>query len=198
MGKQVGFPDFEAWCRDVLHPEDTHPWDFRTPEFYHEYKTKYAIAAMIRPTSILEIGVRFGYGAQSFLYGAPWATYLGLDMDEPSWGPYTGIPRVWAEAKLHERYPRNFINTQKCNTQLMDPGLTSTFELVHVDADHSYEGARRDMHAFWPLCRRVMVIDDYTSIPDVKAAVGDFMSGRTDAVILDTMSLRGSALIVRV
>ncbi len=105
------FPSFEKWCDDVLHPEDIHPWNFRTREFYEEYKTKYAIAKLIKPRSVTEVGVRFGYSAHSFLMAMPRnSIYVGLDIDEPAlqglsripptgWLPVTvpGVVAGWAE-----------------------------------------------------------------------------------------------------
>lgn len=193
------FPDFETWCDTVLHPEDTSPWNFRTKEFYEEYRTKYAIAKLIQPKSILEIGVRFGYGAQSFLMGAPHASYMGLDADEPSWGEYQGIPREWATTRLCEQFPTSCIATHRFNTQTDDAAkLDLPFvDMVHIDGDHSFNGALKDMTTFWPLCERVMVVDDYIEIEAVAHAVDDFCASHTDAVKLPITSFRGAALLVR-
>ncbi len=193
------FPPFEKWCDDVLHPEDTHPWNFRTKEFYEEYKTKYAIAKMIQPDSIIEVGVRFGYSAYSFLLAAPHVMYTGLDIDEPSWGPYEGIPRLWAQRRLRDTYPNASIETCLCDTQEdTSPLLLPTHaDMVHIDADHSFLGALHDMTIFWSYCNRVMVIDDYTQIREVTEAVTAFMVANKDAILLETASLRGSAIIVK-
>jgi len=189
------FPSFSAWCDDVLNPEDTHPWDFRTPEFYQEYRAKYAIAKMVKPQSILEVGVRFGYSARSFLMASPTARYMGLDIDEPSWGPYKGVPRLWAEERLRALYPANDIMTYNTNTQT-DPPPTRLVDLIHIDGDHSFEGATRDLTMFLPLCRRVIVVDDYQEIATVRAAVDEFCARRSDTIQLLVSSLRGSALLV--
>jgi predicted O-methyltransferase YrrM len=194
------FPDFDKWCDEILHPQDTHPWNFRTREFYEEYRTKYAIAKMIQPRTILEVGVRFGYGAYSFLEGADtFATYCGLDADEPSWGPYPGIPREWAEAQLKKRFPRCLINTRKFDTQSDETGRLglSFADLIHIDGDHSYEGALHDMETFWPLCHNVMVVDDTNEIADVRNAVKTFCAQHADAIPLPVTSYRGSMLLVR-
>jgi hypothetical protein len=190
------FPAFEEWCDDVLNPEDTHPWDFRAQEFYDEYRAKYALAKMIRPRSILEVGVRFGYSARSFLMAAPEASYVGLDLDEPSWGPYTGIPRLWAETRLQELYPRNDIWTIRTNTQT-EPQRRSPADLVHIDGDHSFEGTLRDLITFFPICLGVMVVDDYLEIAPVRAAVDIFCAQHPEAIKLLVTSLRGSALLVK-
>ena len=194
------FPPFEEWCNTVLHPEDTYPWDFRTQEFYKEYKLKYAIAKLIQPRSILEVGVRFGYAAQSFLMAVPTARYVGLDKDEPSFGPWEGVPRTWAAAKLRKRYPLNVIETHHVDTQTADATwfCPNEFDMVHIDADHSYAGALHDMKTFWPFCRRAMVVDDVVEISDVARAVRDFLAETPSALTCGTtVSVRGAALIVR-
>lgn len=198
------FPDFTTWCDTVLHPQDTHPWDFRTQSFYDEYRAKYAIAKMIKPDTIIEIGVRFGYGANSFLSAYSdddfnrCLQYIGLDADEPSWGPYTGVPRKWAEARLRERFSTT-ITTHKFNTQKGDVAELELprVDMVHIDADHSYEGALRDMETFWPFCKRVMVVDDYIEIADVKDAVETFCAAHKDVVQLPVTTFRGAMLLVR-
>lgn len=187
------FPAFDGWCA-TLHPEDTHPWKFCTTEFYDEYRTKYAIAVLIKPRSILEIGVRFGYSAYAFLSAGDVDVYIGLDFDEPSWGSYAGIPREWAQEQLRVAFPSVDIMTYKINTQTDASQLgEDKFELVHIDADHSYHGALNDMQKFWPFTGRVMVVDDFIEVQD---AVKTFMSTQS-GVMLNVTSLRSSALIVR-
>ena len=191
------FYSFGEWCDKVLHPQDTSPWDFRTLDFYNEYKTKYAIAKLVQPHTILEIGVRFGYGAHSFLLGAPEASYVGLDFDEPSWGPYEGVPRLWAEKNLHAHFPKASIVTFKCNTQKRGIPVNLPRDLVHVVADHSDNGALHDMVTFWPLTGRAMVVDDYTEIAEVRGAVQTFVAYTKGVLLLPVSSLRSSAILIR-
>jgi hypothetical protein len=60
------------------------------PEWVDYYKLKYSIAQAIQPKSILEIGVRYGYSARSFLEACPMAHYLGIDNDSDSFGGSKG------------------------------------------------------------------------------------------------------------
>ena len=192
------FPPFEKWCDEVLHPDDTSPWNFRTKEFYDEYRTKYAIAKLVQPKRILEVGVRFGYSARSFLFAAPEADYFGLDIDEPSWGAFKGVPRLWAEERLKKLYPKNKIQTWQQNSQEIPPvtNLAELFDLVHIDADHTYEGALHDMERFWPACRHTMVVDDYLEVMD---SVSTFSAKHNNELVkMFASSLRSSALLVRV
>lgn len=49
---------------------------------------------------------------------------------------------------------------------------------VFIDADHSYEGCTRDLHA-WELAS-VMAGHDYVAYPSVRKAVDDFFNGRSE------------------
>lgn len=192
------FPKFEDWCERVLHPEDVFPWNFRAPEFYEEYRVKYVIAKMITPRSILEVGVRFGYSAFSFLRASPCAIYYGIDYDEPSWGPCTETPRLWAEQNLKKHFLKALIQTFKLDTQKEKfvSVFFKSFDLVHIDADHSYLGSLNDMEKFWPVCSHVMVIDDYM---EVRLSVDEFVRRHKDELVqFHVDSLRSSALLVRV
>jgi hypothetical protein len=193
------FPNFDEWCEHVLHPQDTHPWNFRTREFYDEYRLKYNIAKLVQPKSILEVGVRFGYAAHAFLCAAPKALYVGLDVDEPSWGPYKGIPREWAELQLRRRWPNNDICTWRTNTQTEPQKFfAEQFDMIHIDADHSFDGALHDMQTFWPFCGKAMVVDDVTEIESVANAVKEFVLRTPYAISFGTaVAKRGAALIVR-
>jgi hypothetical protein len=44
------------------------------------YRLKFAIAKVLQPQSILEIGVRYGYSAITFLQACPKASYFGLTL----------------------------------------------------------------------------------------------------------------------
>src|ERR1700733_10374952 len=74
--------------RRSANPEDQlkHLFD----DWVSYYRLKWAIARVLQPRRILEIGVRFGYSALAFLDGAPDATYLGIDNDSDTFGGVCG------------------------------------------------------------------------------------------------------------
>src|SRR5438477_11758442 len=59
-------------------------------EWVPYYRLKFCIAKVLQPESILEIGVRFGYSARTFLEASPSATFLGIDLDSDSFGGEVG------------------------------------------------------------------------------------------------------------
>ena len=59
----------------VFHPAD-HP---SPPSWCQCYETKFALATLLQPKTIFEIGVRAGYSAFAFLHAIPAASYLGID-----------------------------------------------------------------------------------------------------------------------
>jgi hypothetical protein len=86
----------------------------------------------------------------------------------------------------------------RMNTQTEDLGARAPwkFDLVHVDADHSYHGAMRDMVAAWKLCTRVMLVDDYTPNAAVHDAVDAFVR-QTSAKLIVGAGRLGEAIILK-
>src|SRR3954470_23814078 len=74
--------DYDFRCH--ANPDD--PLSHLFPEWVPYYRLKAAIARIIAPTTILEIGVRYGYSARAFLHGQPTARVTGIDLDVESFG----------------------------------------------------------------------------------------------------------------
>ncbi|HEY0983386.1 MAG TPA: hypothetical protein VGE80_14745, partial [Schlesneria sp.] len=86
-----------------------HPNDRPAPQAWQScYETKYAIARLLQPQRIFEIGVRTGYSALAFLRAVPTARYLGIDANRNSHGGMRGAinhaRKLLAEydAEVHE------------------------------------------------------------------------------------------------
>src|SRR5205085_11072909 len=71
------------------------------------YRLKFAIAKVLQPQSILEIGVRYGYSAITFLKACPAGSYFGIDLDVEAFG---GCPGAldWAR-KITQGYDAKFL-----------------------------------------------------------------------------------------
>jgi predicted O-methyltransferase YrrM len=121
-------------------------------EVFDNYFDVYAgVAKRYKPKRILEIGVRYGYTAICMMLGlhanrgAPGCEYLGLD--DESYHPC--IPKAnenfaavvpWAKAKAVH-----------WNSFTGLPHECGTFQLIHVDGNHSYGGVINDLTHTWPV-----------------------------------------------
>lgn len=163
----------------------------RYPEYKKYYLVKYQIAKDLNPSKILEIGVRAGYSAISFLSACPDAEYVGLDAENGMHGG-AGGPWMWWAEELLSPYKATFI---QCDTQTMEE-VDGTFDLVHIDGDHSVQGALHDMELCWPIVNPggVMLVDDYDYIADVKKAIELYKQRHPEIRWEYKKSLRGEVL----
>jgi predicted O-methyltransferase YrrM len=155
------------------------------------YREKHALALLLQPRTILEIGVRCGYSAAAFLTAATEAQYVGYDADTTRFGGFDGA-LVFAKRMLASRFPsRTRIITQ--DTQKLDKLPFQYADLVHVDGDHSYEGCWHDLTMAAPIAHWILV-DDITFQPAVGQATRDFI-GRFGYAALELPTVRGDMLI---
>jgi cephalosporin hydroxylase len=203
----MAFPDYQTWLDTVVHPREriatrNSPWCFEHPDWHAHYKRKHDIAWALNPKRILEIGVRYGYSAHAFLSACPDAKYQGIDSDDPRHNAMGEPTLAWAETMLRQSllngsdYGYGIVmtkmDTQKCPFQHRgDP-----FDLVHIDADHSYSGCLSDLRRTWSMCARAVVVDDYGSIASVQDAVAAFLK-ETPATLLKTDGFLGDAIIMK-
>lgn len=74
--------------RETSCPDD--PLSYLFQKWVPYYRLKYAIARVLRPARILEIGVRYGYSALPFLNACPNTEYVGIDLDVNEFGGSAG------------------------------------------------------------------------------------------------------------
>lgn len=197
------FPNFSTWVERVLAPEDTLWWDFRTPAWYQHYRDKARICNALAPGDILEVGVRFGYSGHAFFSACPnLRRYTGVDGNDPKFGgwvrPTLGVAQEML-AREFDREPRlrEFVeaDTHDVGQLLIRLPNPHIWDLVYVDADHSYAGALQDLRLFWQMTERVMWVDDYDN-PDVRRAVDEF-AVEVGALKFVMPSARGEALLFK-
>lgn len=124
--------------RQVASPDD--PLRHLFGEWVEYYRLKAAIARVLQPKSILEIGVRFGYSAAAFLHGCPTASYVGIDNDSESSGGCRGAIQ-WARAILKGRPAEFLLQDSQAMTRL--PG--GLYDLIHVDGQQDGDGTWHDL-----------------------------------------------------
>jgi 2-polyprenyl-3-methyl-5-hydroxy-6-metoxy-1,4-benzoquinol methylase len=140
--------------REHANPED--PLSNLFEEWVDYYRMKWAIAKVLQPKSILEIGVRFGYSACAFLNASPEAQLVGIDADLPFFGGASGA-MDWADKELSEKYSVSFI---RCNSQTLSRFPGSFYDLIHVDGQQDGDGTFHDLDLA-SMQARFILVDGY-------------------------------------
>ncbi len=116
------------------------PLKYLFDEWVDYYKLKFAICKAIDPKSILEIGVRYGYGAITFLNACPDASYLGIDNNSDTFGASIGAIK-WAK-EITKGFNVEFLIA---NTQELKEFPGDYFDLIHIDGQQDGDGTYRDL-----------------------------------------------------
>jgi hypothetical protein len=147
--------DPAAWLetlRGILHSKDGGPLYTQSLNF----PTYYEIGRQLQPKSILEIGVRFGYSLASLACGAGLKDHVyGIDREsyEPDSNRYAAaaLKSLGIEAKLFSGDSKTFDVRQKTGLPHLD--------LIHIDGNHTTEGALSDLRKFSEFSKRLIVDD---------------------------------------
>jgi cyclopropane fatty-acyl-phospholipid synthase-like methyltransferase len=153
--------------RSSAQPAD--PLAYRFEEWVPYYKTKWAITRVLKPKSILEIGVRFGYSAAAFLNGFPSAEYLGIDLDIDTFGGTSGAIE-WAK-KITSSFRANFLVE---DSQQMERFPGDVYDLIHVDGQQDGDGTYHDMQLAAKQGRYILA-DGYFWTRQNFAALSEFL-----------------------
>jgi len=167
---------------DIICPRDAQNLK-RLPRMQAIYDALWKVADRHCPATVFEIGVRAGYSAYTFIVGGgSVCEYTGCDVDDRK--RYGGPWLDWAEKLLRDLYESHGVQWELLlrDSQQMTL-LPGTFDLIHVDGDHTYEGCMHDMELCWPAVNPggVMVVDDATYLPGPVRAVHDFSAKVKDA-----------------
>jgi SAM-dependent methyltransferase len=122
----------------TAYPED--PLRHLFSDWVSYYRLKWAIARVLQPKSILEIGVRFGYSALAFLDSSPSARYVGIDLDIPTFGGSVGAIH-WAR-KACSQYNAEFVIADSMKMERFPGGR---YDLIHVDGQQDGSGTMHDL-----------------------------------------------------
>jgi 2-polyprenyl-3-methyl-5-hydroxy-6-metoxy-1,4-benzoquinol methylase len=153
--------------RSLANPQD--PLQHLFADWVPYYRMKWAIATVLQPQSILEIGVRYGYSARAFLAAAPRAKFVGIDLDSDRFGGVRGAID-WARESLRN-YDCELI---VADSQRMERLPGSDYDLIHVDGQQDGDGSFRDLELALKQGRYVLV-DGYHWTQTNYLAVNDFL-----------------------
>jgi predicted O-methyltransferase YrrM len=148
------------------------------------FQVKYDVCKRFNPKRILEIGIGWGYSAYAFLSACPDAYYLGIDINANHRSQYIAYLNKY-----------NFNSIIVNSTDITDLYLPK-FDFIHIDGDHSYSVAYRDMEITLRVLEKngAMLVDDYDN-PKVALAIKDFMSNNPQLKGEYIDSYRGDYLI---
>jgi len=135
-------------------------------ENYYEFY--YAISKYFKPKTILEIGVRLGYSFAS-MYAGSFDTIKYME----GWDNCSYVENSVEISKINLK---NFI---KCDFNILDIDshiqiMKEYYDLIHIDGDHTYDGAIKDLE-LTKLHAKTIIVDDYAAFDTVKNAVNDFV-----------------------
>lgn len=177
--------------RQFANPND--PLSSLFEDWVNYYRLKFAIARILQPRSILEIGVRYGYSAATFLRAAPKASYLGIDAENESFGGEEGA-LDWAR-KITAGYDVSFL---VADSQRMSRLPGSIYDLIHIDGQQDGGGTFHDLRHAVSQARWIL-LDGYFWTQENFVNANDFLR-KFRNVIDFSISIPGYAgeLLIRV
>lgn len=185
------FPDIEHLIAESDWEIFDHKKDIASSDYYNYY---YSYAKSWQPESILEIGVRRGYSAISLVMGAKKSLrrFVGIDAEIDIRGSSS-----FASDLLSSRTDAK-ISLLNFDTQKDDFSIDgSPFDLIHIDADHSFIGCASDLLLCLSCAKEgtIIVVDDALYSP-VRAACEEIKKRYQDSLELQYVTnFRGHCLI---
>jgi predicted O-methyltransferase YrrM len=185
------------FSESIIYPKDPTANKKRIQQYKDYYKIKYQLCKEQNPKLIVEIGVRAGYSAWTFLQACPNAKYIGIDANNGKHGGQGGKDGSffkWARRILAD-YDAELI---EIDTQKTDKLKIKNVDFFHVDGDHTSRGVQHDLDlAYNCLSENGMIlVDDITYIADVRDGVYKWLDKMASEVTSKFVkSLRGEMII---
>lgn len=144
--------------RRFLAGNESHP-DYAphmTEDFRIRYAAfKYTVALVLQPKTIVEIGVRGGISALSFLSACPNARFTGIDngRDAKAYG-------IDYDTLVRNHFMSLDARAAVLNADSQAMDRFDSCDLCHIDGDHTFAGVRHDIVAAWRGGARWILCDD--------------------------------------
>jgi hypothetical protein len=169
---------------------NTHHDEYLKSGNYYEHY--YAISKFYQPSSILEIGVRFGYSLGTMIKASEKIKkVIGIDCDD-----YVANSLAVAEKNI-KKFIQNGIcfDFRNINSHSISK-IEEYVDLIHIDGDHSYEGKIQDLNLV-KNNGRILIVDDYISFSQVQQAANDWMRDNKNIIKNQFVieSIRGTLVI---
>jgi predicted O-methyltransferase YrrM len=153
---------------DRIHPD----------QWRGSYEMKYITAKLIKPQSILEFGVRCGYSAMAFFQACPTADYLGIDTNGAVDGGFEGSLDFAREALRSYRVRFQEMSTRDFGSEIVGTKFSidqyPQYDLIHVDAEHTFDGCLYDLYLASMLQPKAILCDDSSTVNSVRMACRHF------------------------
>lgn len=138
-------------------------------------KTKHDVARELKPSSILEIGVRAGYSAFAMLWAVADARYLGIDAYYDWDWPGNAGALGHAQQLLSQFENVTIWHADSHALKTVEGG---PWDLVHLDGDHSLQGCLQDLLLAECSGAQFVLVDDTRDPNPVRAAVELYLNMR--------------------
>jgi len=159
-----------------LHPDEVSSEFWLSERIYEDKLRKYEIAKKYNSKKIAEIGVRYGYSGYAFLSASEDSHYYGFELPigNRRSGGVRGVDTIpWVRENFMSIFGKERISFYHINSQEILEYPT-TFDLFHVDANHSYNGCFHDcvtgLYSLTP--GGVLLVDDQDNGTVAKSTAG--------------------------
>ena len=137
-----------------------------TPEYRRGYCSfKYAVAKVLAPKSIVEIGVGAGNSALAFMNAVPNSTYIGIDNCSKAINDDFNYNKF-----VFDKMKQLGVDLQYIYIDSKELMYLPEAELVHIDGDHTYSYALNDIKLALNSRALYILIDDAFDPAVMKAA----------------------------
>lgn len=160
--------------RNTANPDD--PLKHLFNDWVDYYQLKFAIAQTLKPATVLDIGVGFGYAAAAFLNGYDQTKYTGIDLDTDTCG---GVKEAinWAQ-EITQQFNTEFIIADTQKIQRL-PG--DIYDLININSQPNGDGFVHNLQLAIHQSHYVLV-DGFLGNKENFNAVSDFLFRYADLV----------------